>query len=242
MERIRLVIFDLSGTTVEDDTGVGECLYRAADEFDLRTSRDEILTHLGTNKIHLYQYLIARRQGRQISLAEFEREQDPETQAEARRIFDRYQELMIAHYRAHCREIPGASETFRWCHAHGILVATGTGFHRTITETVLDRLGWLRDGLVDVAVDVEHVPGEIGRPAPYMIFHAMTQLRVQSVREVVKVGDTPADMLEGRNAGCRGVVGVLTGARPISDWGAFWHTHVIPSVADLPALLTREFL
>jgi hypothetical protein len=33
---------------------------------------------------------------------------------------------------------------------------------------------------------------------------------------------------------CRGVVGVLSGPRPITDWGKYWHTHVIPSVADLP--------
>jgi phosphonatase-like hydrolase len=242
MDRVRLVMFDLSGTTVEDDAGVGECLHRAAEEFSLQTSLEEILSHLGTNKIHLYQYLIARRRGREIPFADFEREQDPATQVEARRIFDRYQELMIAHYRGRCREIPGASETFRWCHAHDILVATGTGFHRAITATILDQLGWVRDGLVDAAVDVEHIPGEIGRPAPYMIFHAMTRLRVQSVRSVVKVGDTPADMLEGRNAGCAGVVGVLTGARPIEDWGGYRHTHVIRSVADLPALLKREFL
>jgi phosphoglycolate phosphatase-like HAD superfamily hydrolase len=75
-----------------------------------------------------------------------------------------------------------------------------------------------------------------------MIFYAMTQLNIQSVREVVKIGDTPADMLEGRNAGCRGVVGVLSGARPIEAWGKYWHTHVIPSVKELPELLTNEFL
>jgi phosphoglycolate phosphatase-like HAD superfamily hydrolase len=48
-------------------------------------------------------------------------------------------------------------------------------------------------------------------------------------------------MLEGRNAGCRGVVGVLTGARSVADWGKYWHTHIIPSIADLPGLLDREF-
>ena len=95
--------------------------------------------------------------------------------------------------------------------------------------------------LVDLAVDVEHVPGQIGRPAPFMIFYAMTMLNIQSVHEVIKIGDTPADMLEGRNAGCRGVVGVLSGPRPVTDWGKYWHTHVIPSVADLPELIEKEF-
>ena len=105
----------------------------------------------------------------------------------------------------------------------------------------MDSLGWVRDRLVDIAVDVEHIPGQIGRPAPFMIFHAMTQLNIQSVHEVVKIGDTPADMLEGHNAGCRGVVGVLSGPRPVDAWGKYRHTHVIPSVKELPQLITREF-
>lgn len=241
MREVRLAVFDLSGTTVEDDAEVGGCLLTAAREFDLPTSLEEILAHLGTNKIHLYQFLIARRQGRPLAITEFAAARDPETEPLARRVFDRYQALMITHYRTSCREIPGAADVFRWCKAHDICVATGTGFHRAVTDAIMDRLGWVRDGLVDLAVDVEHIPGEVGRPAPFMIFHAMVQLGITSVHEVVKVGDTPADMLEGRNAGCRGVVGVLTGARPIGDWGRYWHTHVIPSVADLPDLLTSEF-
>jgi phosphoglycolate phosphatase-like HAD superfamily hydrolase len=105
----------------------------------------------------------------------------------------------------------------------------------------MDGLGWVRDGLVDCSVHVQCVSGERGRPAPFMIFYAMEKLDVQSVHEVIKIGDTPADMLEGRNAGCRGVVGVLSGPRPVTAWGKYWHTHVIESVKDLPELIDAEF-
>jgi len=74
-----------------------------------------------------------------------------------------------------------------------------------------------------------------------MIFHAMSQLDIQSVHEVIKVGDTPADMLEGANAGCRGIVGVLSGPLPVTAWGCYRHTHVIPSVKVLPQLIAAEF-
>lgn len=242
MAKISMVMFDLSGTTVQDDMGVRDCLYRAAVEFGLDTTPDEILLHMGTNKIHLYQFLIAREKGQEIDFKDFEKLKDPETYDDAKRIFDRYQEIMIEHYRKNVGEIPGASDTFRWCHDNGIKVATDTGFHHVVVEAIMEGLGWLRDGLVDLAVDVESVPGQIGRPAPFMLFHAMMQLNVQSVHEVIKVGDTPADMLEGRNAGCRGVVGVLSGPRPVTAWGKYWHTHVIPSVADLPDLIKSEFL
>jgi len=242
MGRVSMVMFDLSGTTVQDDTGVRDCLYQAAVEFGLNTTPDEILLHMGTNKIHLYQFLIARERGEEIDIRDFEKTKDPDTYDRAKQVFDRYQDIMIAHYRNNVQEVPGASDVFRWCRKQGIKVATDTGFHHSVVEAIMDGLGWLRDGLVDASMDVESVPGQIGRPAPFMIFQAMVQLNIQSVHEVIKVGDTPADMLEGRNAGCRGIVGVLSGPRPVTAWGKYWHTHVIPSVADLPDLIESEFI
>ena len=51
MGKISMVMFDLSGTTFYDDTGVRDCLYKAAQEYDLNTIPDEILLYMGTNKI-----------------------------------------------------------------------------------------------------------------------------------------------------------------------------------------------
>ncbi len=241
MSKLKMVMFDLSGTTVQDDTGVRDCLFQAAEEFNLQTTPDEILLHMGTNKIRLYQFLLERAAGRGLDFRDFATFSSPETLEPATRIFHRYEALMIAHYRTEVREVPGASDTFRWCHDQGIRVATDTGFHKGVTTAIMDGLGWLRDGLVDVSVDVQDIPGERGRPAPFMIFHAMACLDIQSVETVLKIGDTPADMLEGTNAGCRGVVGVLSGPRPVTAWGGYRHTHVIPSVRELPVLIESEF-
>ena len=43
------------------------------------------------------------------------------------------------------------------------------------------------------------------------------------------------------NAGCGGVIGVLSGAMTAEVLGRHQHTHLIPSVADLPDLLVEEF-
>ena len=241
MGKISMIMFDLSGTTVHDDTGVRDCLYKAAVEFGLETTPEEILLHMGTNKIHLYQFLIARSQGKEVEIEDFERRIFPETREEAVKVFDRYSEIMCNHYKNEVREIPGTTDTFKWCRERGIKIATDTGFHHDVTSAIMDGLGWLRDGLIDLSVDVEDVPEERGRPTPFMIFHAMAQLNVQSVHEVIKVGDTPADMLEGYNAGCRGIVGVLSGPRPVEAWGMYRHTHVIPSVKELPELIETQF-
>ena len=241
MPPIKMVMFDLSGTTVAGDTAVRDCIHRAAREFNLKVTPDEILYHMGTNKIHLFQFLIARSRGQRMDIRDFEQNPDPSTLGSAEQLFERYESLMIDYYRTSVKEIPGAAATFGWCHEHDIKVATDTGFHGAISEAVMEGLGWLRDGLVDIAVHVECIPGGRGRPAPYMIFYAMEKLNITSVHDVIKVGDTPADMLEGHNAGCRGVVGVLSGPRPVSAWGRYRHTHVIDSVKDLPELIQSEF-
>ncbi|MBH5320391.1 HAD hydrolase-like protein [Paenibacillus sp. GSMTC-2017] len=234
---IELAIFDLAGTLVEDNNGVRDCLYQAAVDFGLEVTRDEISTHMGTNKIHLYQYLIARSKGNMIDFKNFEIEIDNETLDEAIKLYDKYTEYMIAYYMENCREIEGATETLRWCKDNGIKVATGTGFHREINGVIMDKLGWVRDGLIDYAVDLDMVPEGKGRPAPFMVFKAMEYLNVQNVKHVIKIGDTPADMLEGYNAGCKAIIGVTQGSTPIEVWGKYYHTHVIHTVKELPELI-----
>lgn len=241
MSRIKLVVFDLAGTTVNDGTAVADCLYKAAVEFDLDTTWEDIVTRIGTNKVHLYQFLIARSQGRHIPMEDFEKTKDPESEALALKVFDRYSEHMLDFYRNEVQPMPGAEDTFEWLHEQGIKVATDTGFHRDVNTVLMESLGWLDRGLVDLSVTVEDVPGNVGRPAPYMLFHIMRELDIQSVHSVIKVGDTPADMLEGRNAGCAGIIGVLSGPLPLESFAEYPHTHILPSVADLPRIIQRDF-
>jgi phosphoglycolate phosphatase-like HAD superfamily hydrolase len=87
-------------------------------------------------------------------------------------------------------------------------------------------------------VCTEDVPR--GRPAPYMIFRAMEATGVVDVAEVLVAGDTARDLESGTNAGAGMVVGVLTGGQPAATLGAVRHTHIVPGVADIPALLRDQ--
>jgi phosphonatase-like hydrolase len=138
-------------------------------------------------------------------------------------------------YRQGIKPIKGAAETFAWCRDRGILIATTTGFYREISDLILDKTGW-RDLF---AAHISSSDVRQGRPAPYMIFRAMEAGGVQDVREVINVGDTPLDLQAGSNAGVRGVIGVLTGAHDRDDLQGEPHTHIIESVANLPALIEQ---
>ena len=63
--------------------------------------------------------------------------------------------------------------------------------------------------VVDNLVTPDDVPA--GRPAPYMIYKNMIDLAIPSVDNVVKVGDTIADIKEGVNAKVW-TVGLITGS------------------------------
>lgn len=234
---LKLVVFDLSGTTICDDNAVAKCLYAAAVEHGLNVSLDDFRRTIGTNKIKLYAFMIARNEGHPVTIAELESLSFPEFHERAMEIFHDYSVRMVNYYRREVRPMPAAEDVFKWCHDQGMLVATDTGFHSDVSLAIEQGLRWQERGLVDLALDVEDTEG-VGRPAPYMIHLAMRRLDVQSVHQVVKVGDTPADLLSGFNAGCRFNIGVLSGANGRPVLSRYPHTHIIPSVADLPELLS----
>ena len=59
-------------------------------------------------------------------------------------------------------------------------------------------------------------------------------------QRIAKAGDTTADLLEGRNAGCGMVVGVMQGFGTLKQLAQFPHDHLIGTVAELPVLLAQS--
>jgi len=99
---------------------------------------------------------------------------------------------------------------------------------------LLTALGWVAH-TVDAIVCGDDVPQ--GRPAPYLIFRCMEATGAVSVGRVANVGDTALDLRAGHNARVRFNVGVLSGAHGRDLLAAEPRTHLLASVADLPALL-----
>ena len=88
-------------------------------------------------------------------------------------------------------------------------------------------------GQLDFVTGADAGHGE--KPGPGMAL-AFCAARGLAPAEVIVVGDTPADLLMARNAGCARAIAVLTGAtprhllEPLAD-------HVLPSVQDLESVL-----
>lgn len=227
MGPIQLVIFDLAGTTIEDEGGVVlKGLVETARAYEFPGTLDELNALMGMNKREVFGMLAAHIY--------------PDDEARINRLADEaladFIARMRAAYEAHLAPIPGAEETFVYLRKRGIKIATDTGFDATISGLIMERLNW-PGRLIDLSVCSSDVSR--GRPAPYMIFRAMEQLNVLDVRQVMKLGDSPADLEEGTNAGCGEVIGVLSGAHTATTLGTYRHTRLLQSVAELPTLFER---
>lgn len=119
------------------------------------------------------------------------------------RLLERYREPGVL------TPVPGALEVFSALREGGVRVVLDTGFSRDVLDTVMDALGWHDGATVDLTVASDEVLR--GRPHPDMIARAMALCGVLDPADVVKVGDTPADITEGLAAGCGLVVGVTYG-------------------------------
>lgn len=55
----------------------------------------------------------------------------------------------------------------------------------------------------------------VGRPYPFMVFKNLEYLKVKSIKNVIKIGDTVSDILEGKNAGVI-TVGLIEGSSELA--------------------------
>ena len=218
---IKLVVFDVAGTTVYDDNNVAETLQNAMLEHDLSVSIDEINVVMGYPKPEAIKILL--RSFPQVDGRD----------GLAVRIHDSFVDKMISFYRNYpgVREKEGVSDTFRILKEHNVMVGIDTGFSRNIADVILERMGWLNAQLIDYSVTSDEVAN--GRPFPDMIYKAMEGVGVSNSAEVAKVGDTISDLQEGTSAGCKFVIGVTTGSYSKEELAITHHTHLIENIREV---------
>jgi phosphonatase-like hydrolase len=223
---VQLVVFDIAGTTLFDKDFVNIAFRNAMQSSGYEVTQREVNDVMGLKKPQAIRMMLEKRMP-----AENITEQMIDD------IHNVFLKNMIDFYKndPDIREIEGASNVFRTLKENGIKVALDTGFSRDITQTIIDRIGWERDGLIDASVCSDEVPA--GRPHPFMIQKIMEQLGVSDVKAIAKVGDTPSDLEEGTNTGTRFVIGVTSGAYTKEELLQYPHTHIVNSVNDILEIL-----
>jgi phosphonatase-like hydrolase len=226
---IELVALDMAGTTIDDHGAVYVALRRSVEETGATVDNADLQKWMGTDKIAAITALMVL--GGQVL--------SPERAAAA---FTRFRAILAESYRERPPvALPGVVAGLTELRERGIAIALTTGFSDDVAEPLLDSLGWtIGDGdthLLDAVVTSTDVAA--GRPAPYLIHHAMELTGVRDVRRVLAAGDTVVDLEAAANAGAISV-GVLSGALTRAQLLAHPHDFLLDSVADLPGLLQVE--
>lgn len=132
----------------------------------------------------------------------------PWNQADVDDIYRSFEKHLFTSLENFTDPIPGVIETITRLREQGIRIGSTTGYTQAMMDVVRPAAAG-KGYAVDNLVTPDGLPA--GRPAPYMIYRNMIDLAVPSVEQVVKVGDTLADIREGRNAQVWSI-GVITGS------------------------------
>jgi phosphonatase-like hydrolase len=223
---ITLACLDLAGTTVADDAAIETAFAEAIATMGLvagTAAHDRAMVRVresrGQAKIDIFRRLFS----------------DDEVRAQAANLsFERSYDSLID--RVGLAPVPGAESALDKLSGAGVRICVMTGFSRRTLGRVLDTLGWWN------RVDLATCPDEVGRgrPWPDLVLSAALRLQVDDVRQIAVCGDTESDMLCGRRSGASIVAGVRTGAHDEDRLRAAGATHILDSVADLPALVLSD--
>lgn len=233
-------MFDMAGTTVRDNNEVLHCFAEACKKEGIEADKKRLNALMGVSKLEVF-HLLWREQLGEDAASEIITEK-------AAHAFQTFRDILENYYRNHPVEpTEGALEVFHWLREHDIKIALNTGFYRAVTDIILNKLGWLAGlnaeyvggigSTIDFSISSDQVPQ--GRPAPYMIQKAMSVFGITDAKQVVKIGDTPVDLEEGRRAGCLLSLAVTNGTHSRAELEVLDNDGLLPSLSELPAFLEK---
>ena len=197
MKKIKAVIFDWAGTTVDYGCMAPvQAFVEVFKQYGIEPTMQEVREPMGMLKIdHIRTMLKMER----ISGLWKEKHGKEPGEEEAQALYKIFEEKLLSILHLYSDPKPGVVEVVNRLRRNGIRIGSTTGYNDKMMEIV-----------VPAAKEKGYEPdvwfspdstGQKGRPWPYMIFRNMEALEIKKVRRVLKVGDTVSDIKEGRNAG-----------------------------------------
>lgn len=192
----RLVIFDWAGTLVDHGCRAPmEAFLQAFDAEGLPISEAVARGPMGAHKLdHVKEILAlpevaARLPAHLVALP---------PAARAERLYRSFTHRLVTLLPQHAAPIAGVPQALVALRERGIHIGSCSGYTRAMMNGLepLARAAGINPALV---VCADEVPA--GRPAPWACFRIAEHFGVYPMAQVLKVGDTPADIAEGRNAG-----------------------------------------
>lgn len=205
--KTKLVVFDWAGTTVDYGCFAPVNAFALAfQSYGLTPTPDEIRAPMGMLKRDHIRTMLAMERLKNQWIAKYNTEPDDDA---VERIYSVFEESLMRSLADYTAPKPETVETVAKLREIGLSIGSTTGYTDSMMEVVVRRAA--EQGYEpDAWFSPDAVEG-MGRPYPYMIYANMQRFQIASVEEVVKIGDTVADVREGKNAGVISL-GVLEGS------------------------------
>ncbi|MGB4961049.1 MAG: HAD-IA family hydrolase [Saprospiraceae bacterium] len=219
--RLKFILFDMIGTTVQDakndDSLIIECFKDAFSINGFQASFLEINQQRGKSKKDAIKNILkSQHQSNELS----------------DQIYTDFIRLMKDSLTSFA-EIEGASGVFRVLQEHGIKIGLGSGLTMDMIVGIMEMIGWKLDSF-DYIGSSESL-GK-GRPDPIMIHDAMYRLNIEDLSRVLKIGDTVADIQEGKNAGVLTAC-VLTGTQKRDELEKYKPDYIFADITEIIQIL-----
>ncbi len=210
MNKIECIIMDWAGTAIDYGCFAPVAAFvKCFEDMGLSVTPAETRAHMGLTKIEEVRALFAIDRVKAEFAAKYGRDY---TEDDVQRCYAGFESALMATLEDYAKPIPGVVDTIAALRSEGIKVGSTTGYTQSMMDVVMPaaaRFGYT----VDCCVTSDGLPG--GRPKPYMVWQNLCRLDVPSPASVMKVGDTIADIREGRNAGACSV-GVILGSNEMA--------------------------
>jgi len=249
--KIKLALFDMAGTTVDDmvvkpgsEMRLPLVIAAYQDAFKqggIDISYEQLNDCRGRDKLEVFKEKVIK----------YRTDLSGENQqALARQLHDEVFVPALLDNVQYVREVTGTTETFQYLKDKRVFVATGSGFPKVVTDAINDHLGWKDAGLVDYVTCGESAGG--GRPKPNMINDVLVvagflqrgidlsqQVEGFDYRGVLKVGDTVKDIQEGLGVGAT-TIAVSSGTQSREKLVKAGTMVVLLGVTALPQYLENQ--
>lgn len=193
---IRAVILDWAGTAIDYGCfGPVAVFQEAFKHFGIEPTIEETRKPMGREKKEHLKEMLEMPRIKALWQEKYGREANAE---DLDSLFKKVRELMPTVLADYASPVPGCVEALEKLREKNIAIGSCTGYSREMMRELLplaEAMGFKPDYLATS----DQVPQ--GRPYPWMCWLNCVKLGIFPPQAVVKVGDTMADILEGRNAG-----------------------------------------
>ncbi|OXA74364.1 HAD family hydrolase [Flavobacterium aquidurense] len=225
MTDIKLVVFDMAGTTVNENNLVYKTVQKVINQEGFSISLDEVLQHGAGKEKHKAITDVLTACTTDIDIATI-----------ADKAFGNFKiTLETAYDEAQISTFDGMQGFFDTLRKHDIKIVLNTGYDSKTANKLLEKLNWKVGNQIDALITSDDVVN--GRPNPDMIQMAMARFGITDPAQVLKAGDSEIDIMEGKNSGCAITVGVLSGAQNREQLQVANPDYILNNVMEIESIL-----